>query len=158
MDTTNMRTVTVAFDAARLPLTALADVLSMLQDLSDMGNSHDGMVTVGEMTEVLEAPARQPKARTTANPDQSSEGSAPEQTEMDLMMAALSDGQKLVLEQMRAANKAMSRTELAESMPDKKGNVIGTWLHALETKGLIVSEKEGEETMYRATAPEMAEA
>ena len=158
MDITNMRTVTVAFDASRLPLAVLGDVLTMLQDLSDMGNNHDGMILVGEMTEDMKSPGRQPKTRTTASPDQSSENPTQEQTEMDLMMAGLSDGQKMVLDQMRAADKAMSLAEIAEAMPDKKGNVIGTWLHALETKGLIMSEKDGEDTVYRATAPEMAEA
>jgi hypothetical protein len=150
----NMKRIVLTMDANRMPLPMLMQVLGLMSHLEEMAEEIGGnLITISEQMDQSEAIHRLPKVRAEVLPIREPE--RPEPPAATVM--ELTEGPAAILAELRNANGALRRSEIAERFPDKKGNVVGTWLHVLERRGLVSSEAGEDCPVYTATMqPEMA--
>lgn len=156
----NMRTVTISFDANRLPLDTLTMVLGVVSTLRNETKDHEDMLMISESVQSVGGDAPQqtlaPESMKTIDHAQSDKRRVgrPKKGEVSQTtnsVEGLTEGPAKILDQIKAAQRALTRVEIAEMFPDTRGGTIGTWLHSLERRGLVISEPGAEgSTEYKA--------
>ena len=147
---TDMKRIVLTMDANRMPLPFLMNVLGMISHLEEMAlDIGDGILTISEQMDQQEAVSRLPKPRAEALSEKKRKAETISPPVEEQPARTLTDGQQAILTELQNAGQALRRSEIAAKFADKKGNVIGTWLHGLERRGLISSEPGDEETIYK---------